>query len=104
MSWLSELFGDGKQKIRQVLREGGVVIDLRTAYEFDQGHIPHSLNIPVDRISVNIVRIRDLNRPVILCCGNGVQCRDALGALKRAGIEVVYNGGSWQSVLKLVQR
>jgi phage shock protein E len=104
MSWLSELFGGGKQKIRQVLQEGGVVIDLRTAYEFDQGHIPRSLNIPVDRISVNIVRIRDLGRPIVLCCGNGTQCRDASAILKRAGIERVYNGGSWQSVLKLVRR
>ena len=41
MSWLSEIFGGGGQ-IRQALREGGVIIDLRTPYEFDQGHIPHS--------------------------------------------------------------
>jgi phage shock protein E len=104
MSWLSELLGGGKQKIRQVLQEGGVIIDLRTAYEFDQGHIPRSLNIPVDRIPVNIIRIRDLNKPVILCCGNGMHCRDAQAMLKRAGIEQVYIGGIWQSVLKLVQR
>jgi phage shock protein E len=103
MSWLSDLFGGGREKIRQALREGGVIIDLRTAYEFDQGHIPRSLNIPVDRIRVNIVRIRDMRRPVILCCGNGAHCWEAMGILRDAGIEQVVNGGNWQSVLKLVR-
>jgi len=56
MSWLSDIFGGGGS-IRQALREGAVIIDLRTAYEYDQGHIPRSLNIPIDRIRANIVRM-----------------------------------------------
>jgi len=102
MSWLSDIFGGGGS-IRQALREGAVIIDLRTAYEYDQGHIPQSLNIPIDRIRANIVRIRDLRRPVVLCCGTGTHCREGADILRAAGITPVYNGGSWQSLLRVVQ-
>jgi rhodanese-related sulfurtransferase len=103
MSWLSEIFGGGGP-IRQALREGGVIIDLRTPYEFDQGHIPQALNIPVDRIKANIGRIRALNKPIILCCGTGAHCWDAAAILREAGLTQVFNGGSWQSLLRLAQK
>ena len=105
MSWLSNLLGfvNGNTGVRQALQEGGVVIDLRTAYEFDQGHIPGALNIPIDRIKVNIGRIRDLRRPVILCYSAGVHCREAAGILRVAGIPQVYNGGDWQSLWRTIK-
>ena len=103
MSWLSALFG-GNEKIRQALRQGGVIIDLRTAPEFDQGHIPGSLNIPVDRLKVSITRIRDMHRPVILCCLAGEHCHEAMALLKQAGIGQVIIGGNWESVLKIMNR
>jgi rhodanese-related sulfurtransferase len=103
MSWLSELFGGGGG-IREALQEGAVIIDLRTAYDYDQGHIPRSLNIPADRIRANIDRIRDLRRPVILCCGAGGQCWEAVDYLRSAGLPRVINGGDWQSLLRKMQR
>src|ERR1700733_10094887 len=103
MSWWSALF-EGNEKIRQALRTGGVVIDLRTAPEFDQGHMPGAHNIPVDRIRANLDRIRDMNRPVILCCATGANCREAMNILKQAGIVQVVAGVSWESVWKLARR
>jgi rhodanese-related sulfurtransferase len=101
MSWLSDIFGGGGG-VEQAIREGAVVIDLRTAYEYDQGHVPRSLNIPIDRIRANIDRIRDLRKPVILCCATGNHCREAAEILKAGGIQRVINGGDWQSVLKKI--
>ena len=103
MSWLSDIFGGGTG-IKQALREGAVVIDLRTAYEFDQGHVPRALNIPVDRIRANIDRIRGLKKPVILCCSSGSHCWEAADILRDAGITRVINGGDWQSVLRKMTR
>ena len=102
MSWLSEIFGSGNGKLRQAIREGAVIVDLRTPYEYDQGHVPHALNIPLDRIKMNIVRLRDMRKPIILCCAGGAQCWEAAEILRQAGIPKVYNGGSWQSVWKAV--
>jgi phage shock protein E len=101
MSWLSDIFGGG---IRQAFDEGAVVVDLRTAYEFDQGHVPRALNIPIDRIRANIERIRDLGKPVILCCGNGSHCWEAANILREAGIHRVVNGGDWRAVLKKMRK
>ena len=101
MGWLSDIFGGGGG-IKQALKEGAVVIDLRTAYEYDQGHVPRSLNIPIDRIKANIDRIRDLRKPVILVCSAGNHCWEAAEILRNAGINRVINGGDWQSVLKKI--
>ncbi|HVU55831.1 MAG TPA: rhodanese-like domain-containing protein [Puia sp.] len=105
MSWLSDILGlsGGSATVRQALREGAVIIDLRTAYEFDQGHVPRALNIPIDRIRMSIDRIRDLRKPVILCCSAGVHCREAADILRSAGITRVYNGGDWQSLWRVIK-
>ncbi|HEV3414408.1 MAG TPA: rhodanese-like domain-containing protein [Puia sp.] len=103
MSWLSELFGGGGA-IREALQQGAVVIDLRTAYEYDQGHIPRSLNIPVDRIKANIDRIRDLRKPVILCSGPSGGAWEAMDVLRNAGLTHVINGGNWQSLFRKMQQ
>ncbi len=102
MSWLSNLFGGGGGQIKEALRQGAVIIDLRTAYEYDQGHIPHSLNIPVDRIKANIDRIKDFRKPVIVCCATGSHCWEAANILREAGVASVINGGSWQGLLRKV--
>lgn len=97
MSWLSDIFGGGGG-VRQAVRDGAVIVDLRTAYEYDQGHIPRALNIPIDRLPANIDRIRDLGKPVILCCAGGGHCWEAASILREAGISRVINGGDWQSL------
>jgi phage shock protein E len=103
MSWLSDLFGGGGD-IREALQEGAVIIDLRTAYEYDQGHIPRSVNIPADRIKSNIDRIRDLRKPVILCSGPSGGVWEAMDVLRQAGIARVLNGGDWQGLLKKMRK
>ena len=102
MSLLS-LFGFGKSKIKDALHRGAVVIDVRTANEFDQGKVPDSINIPVDRIAINAPRIKGMNCPVIFCCASGVRSSDAVKIMKEKGLKEVYNGGSWMSVLKIVR-
>jgi phage shock protein E len=103
MSWLSDIFGGGGG-IKQAFQEGAVVIDLRTAYEFDQGHVPRSLNIPIDRIKANLDRIRGLDKPIVLVCSSGRHCWEAADILRNAGISRVINGGDWQSVLRKAKR
>src|SRR5579871_1570596 len=103
MSWFSDLFGGGSD-IREAIRQGAVIIDLRTAYDYDQGHIPRSLNIPADRIKSNIDRIRDLRKPVILCSGPSGGVWEAMDVLRSAGLQQVINGGEWQSLLRKMQK
>lgn len=95
------LFGFGKNKIKDALRNGAVIIDVRTPHEFDHGKVPGSINIPVDRIAANIARIKAMNKPIVLCCESGMRSGTAKQILKSNGLIDVLNGGSWQSVLKI---
>jgi phage shock protein E len=103
MSLLSFL-GFGDSKIRDALRKGAIVIDVRPAGAFDQGRVPGSINIPVDRIAINIPRIKGMNRPVIFCGAYNVHSSAATRIMKESGMKEVYDGGNWQSVLKIFNR
>ncbi|MBL7739535.1 MAG: rhodanese-like domain-containing protein [Chitinophagaceae bacterium] len=100
---LFSFLGIGKNKIREAIYQGAVIIDVRPAFAFDQhGRIPDSINIPVDRITINIERIRSMNRPVVICCEYGNDCAKVAGILRENRISNVINGGSWRSVLKKI--
>jgi rhodanese-related sulfurtransferase len=94
----------GKNKIKEALKSGAVIIDVRTPQEYDNGRVPGSINIPVDRISSNIERIKAMKKPVVLCCASGVRSATAKNILKSAGLNEVFNGGSWESVLKITSK
>lgn len=79
-----------------------MIVDVRTANEYDRGRIPGSLNIPVDRIAISVERIRHLNKPVIVCCASGHRSKIAADTLKQYGLKKIYNGGSWEKVLRLI--
>jgi phage shock protein E len=89
-------------KVKDALRKGAVIIDVRTAHEFDAGKVKGSINIPVDRIAANIERIRSFKKPLVLCCASGVRSEKAVTILKANGIKDVYNGGNWTRVLKMI--
>lgn len=101
MSFFSFL-GFGNSKIKEALRKGAIIIDVRSAGEFDQGKIPDSINIPVDRIAINAQRIKEMNRPVIFCCTSGDRSSQAIQLMKQKGVKDVYNGGNWHKVLRIV--
>ena len=92
-------FGGGK--LKNALRKGAIVIDVRTPYEFDKGKFPGSINIPKDRISINKNRIKEINGPVIVCSNSAYESSIAIRMIKETGIKEVYNGGSWIELCKL---
>lgn len=98
------MFGLFKNKVKEAIKRGAIIIDVRTPHEFDNGKVPGSINIPVDRISSSIERIRSMRKPVIVCCESGARSNQAKEILKSAGINEVYSGGSWESVLKQVNK
>ena len=67
----------GKNKVKEAIKKGAVIVDVRTPHEYDNGKVPGSINIPVDRISASIERIRSMKKPVILVCESGVRSNTA---------------------------
>jgi rhodanese-related sulfurtransferase len=100
---LLDFLGFGKkkqQKMLHALAHGAIVIDVRSATEFDQGHYPGSKNIPLQRIASQVDRIKSMNKTVILCCASGVRSGSAAAVLKQKGISCI-NGGSWLKIPSL---
>jgi rhodanese-related sulfurtransferase len=92
-----------RSKIRRALLEGAVIVDVRPAYAFDQqGRVPGSINIPLDRIPINIGRLKSIKRPIVICCQYGNDCLEAARILREEGINDVINGGNWQSLLRKI--
>ena len=102
MSLLSFL-GLGGSKVKDALRKGAIVIDVRTPQEFDRGKVPESINIPVDRIAANAERIKGMSRQVVFCCSSGARSSTAASIMKQKGLKEVYNGGSWENVLRILK-
>ena len=100
---LLSLLGPGSGRIKEALRKGAIIIDVRDAAEYDRGHIPDAFNIPVDRITVSIQRIKAEKMPIVVCCNSGERSSAAVQLLKAKGVKEVYNGGNWENVLKLLR-
>ena len=79
----------------ELVRQGAVILDVRSKSEYASGHLKDSINIPVDQLSKQIHRLPDKKKVVITCCASGMRSASAVGILKSAGFEKVYNGGGW---------
>jgi rhodanese-related sulfurtransferase len=98
------MFGFGRNKIKDALRRGAIIIDVRPPNRFDEGHVQDAVNIPVDRLPINAERLKNMNRPIIFCCDSGFESSMAVKMLRERGAKEVYNGGSWANLAKLVKR
>lgn len=99
MDSLKALLGFGpKTNYNELMKEGAVIIDVRTPAEFNSGHISGSKNIPLNRLSGELGKIKDKNKPVITCCASGMRSGSAKGILRSSGYTNVYNGGSWHGL------
>jgi phage shock protein E len=100
---LFSFLGGSSGKIKNALRKGAIIIDVRTATEYDSGHIPDAFHIPVDRIKANAERLKDSKLPVVVCCSSGERSSTATRILKDKGVIEVYNGGNWENLLRLIK-
>ena len=98
MSLLQSLFGIGGPKVdlAQKIKEGAIIIDVRTPEEFKSGHVKGSINIPLDKVQNQLGKI-DKTKVVITCCRSGARSGAAADMLNKAGFEA-HNGGPWQNV------
>ncbi|MGG9972325.1 rhodanese-like domain-containing protein [Ferruginibacter sp. SUN002] len=96
---IKTLFGLGQSTdYNQLLKQGAVIIDVRSKGEYAGGHINGSINIPLDQLSGNLGKIKNKNQVIITCCASGMRSASARNILKANGYTEVYNGGGWISL------
>jgi len=95
---LKQLFGYGpKVDYGQLVKEGAIILDVRSKGEYQGGHIKGSINISVDTLSNNLSKLKK-DKPIITCCASGMRSASAKNILKSNGYTEVYNGGGWSSL------
>jgi rhodanese-related sulfurtransferase len=96
---ISNLLGiSPKIDLSEVIKEGAIILDVRTKAEFTEGHIKGSINISVDKLAGNLNKLKSKERPIITCCASGARSSAAREILRSNGFTNVHNGGSWISL------
>lgn len=95
---IKNIFGMGpKVDLAELVKNGAIIIDVRTKSEYAGGHIKGSKNIPLDSLSSQVGKI-DKRKTIITCCASGMRSASAKNTLKSKGYSEVHNGGGWSSL------
>ena len=72
---------------------GSVLVDVRNRKEYEQGHLPGAVNIPLPDIQFSIGKLGPVSTPLFVYCLSGARSRLACNNLKKMGYEHVVNMG-----------
>jgi rhodanese-related sulfurtransferase len=98
LNTIKRLLGIGpKIDYSELLKQGAVILDVRSKGEYQGGHIKGSVNIPVDVLRNNLSKLNK-EKPIITCCASGMRSASAKSILKSNGFTEVYNGGGWMNL------
>jgi rhodanese-related sulfurtransferase/rubrerythrin len=94
------------EEVREFLKERNLndynLIDVRQPTEYERGHIPGALLIPVSELHDRVQEL-DPDKPTITYCGSGVRSRAAASLLEGEGLRNVYSmlGGmrAWEGLV-----
>lgn len=101
MGFLSNIFGNGNQAedLKSIISSGAFLVDVRSKAEFESGSANGAVNIPVDQIDLHLDQFKGRDR-IVVFCRSGNRSSHAKYTLEKNGIRNVFNGGTWQNVLK----
>lgn len=85
----------------QLVKNGAVILDVRTEKEFEMGHIEGSVNISLGTIRERYTEL-DPKKVYITVCSHGLRSVKAEKILKERGFKKVYNGGAWSDFQKIL--
>lgn len=89
---------------KQLIREGAILLDVRTSEEYIAGHIEGAINIPVEKLRENLASLVNKQGIIIACCTNGSKSWYAKNLLDSTGYMHVYDGGSWTKLQRVLAR
>jgi rhodanese-related sulfurtransferase len=74
------------------------VVDVREPWEYQQGHVPGAVLIPLGQLSARVNEL-DPEKPVAVICASGNRSQSAAALLGQKGFKTVYNvsggTGAW---------
>lgn len=85
-----------------VNKNDGVIVDTRSANDFNKGHITDAVNLPLDKITSEQYGKLEKHKddPIVVVCHAGISAKTAAKSLSKSGFNQVYvlQGGmqTWQ--------
>ena len=103
IKFLKNIFGfEDSEKLVEIIKNGAVLIDVRSKGEFASGSIKNAVNIPLNEISNQKSKLENKEN-IVVFCRSGMRSKQAQSILKQVGIENVFNGGSLQNMKNLTK-
>jgi predicted sulfurtransferase len=63
---IKKLFGLKTTDYNQLIKESDMILDVRNPGEFSTGHIKGAINIPLNKLSDNLNKLKAKNKKIIL--------------------------------------
>lgn len=74
-----------------------IIVDVRTEAEWNEGHAPCSVHIPLDTIETKADELRKYDE-IVVVCRSGARSGHAKMLLEEMGLTNIENLGPWQNV------
>lgn len=74
-----------------------IVVDVRTQAEWNEGHAPCSVHIPLDIIETKADELKAYDE-IVIVCRSGARAGHAKMQLEAMGLKNIENLGPWQNV------
>ena len=88
---------------RERLKQGALLVDVRTVAEYNAGHLTNAVNIPLGEIKETLPRrVSDKGQVLLLHCRSGRRSGIAEQQLRALGYTNAFNVGSYSDAEKLV--
>lgn len=87
--------------IAEKVKNGAVLVDVRTKEEYMSGSLPGSINIPYDRIELNSNQFpSNKNKEIVLYCKSGRRSELGKQMLTKLGYINIINAGGYTDLLQ----
>ena|ERR1035441_1976068 len=87
------------------LKNGALVIDVRTPGEYNSGHLTNAINIPLAEIETVVPqRVKDKRQVLLLHCASGMRSGIAQKKLNSLGYTNAFNLGSYRRAESLLSQ
>ena len=88
--------GQGKYDKSARINGGSMIIDVRTAKEYKEGHLKNAINIPYTEIGERIAdHVKNREEKITVYCRSGRRSGIAKETLKNKGYRLVVNAGAY---------
>ena len=99
---LQSLFGPkDNTALKNAIKNGAILIDVRTPSEFASGSVKGAKNIPLDRLQTQLNQFKKEDT-IVVFCRSGNRSGMAKNLFNQSGYQNVINGGTWTNVNAVV--